>query len=158
MQSECTSQFEYPDELEKEADNDDDDGVASVTSSLHGACSVNSSTSQSLLGKRKSKTKSGAYFRAWSFQMIVKANFPPASSSTAGEKRKFLFEHLSLRTAHNRPTCVTCLTVFCDESHFSGPTSGVSEVVQKGAKRFVRITILAGYTLCSCPLGRLGGH
>ena len=36
--------------------------------------------------------------------------------------------------------------------------SGVSEVVQKGAKRFVRITILAGYTLCSCPLGRLGGH
>jgi hypothetical protein len=40
----------------------------------------------------------------------------------------------------------------------SGPLSGVSEVVQKGAKRFVRITILAGYKLCSCPLGRLGGH
>ena len=39
MQSECTSQLESPDELEKEADNDDDDGVASVTSS------VNSSTS-----------------------------------------------------------------------------------------------------------------
>ncbi len=36
--------------------------------------------------------------------------------------------------------------------------SDVSEVVLIGAKRFVRITILAGYKLCSCPLGRLGGH
>ena len=31
MQSECASQPESPDELEKEADMDDDDGVASVT-------------------------------------------------------------------------------------------------------------------------------
>ena len=79
MQSECASQPESPDELEKEADMDDDDGVASVTSGvLHGA--VNSSTSQSLLGKRKSRSKSGTHFRAWSFQMRVQANFPPASS------------------------------------------------------------------------------
>ena len=125
MQSECTSQLESPDELEKEADNDDDDGVASVTSSvLHGA--VNSSTSQSLLGKGKSKTKSGTYFRAWSFQMIVKANFPPASSSTAGEKRKFLFEHLSLRTAHNRPTCVTCLSFVTNRISQDLPIAQVS--------------------------------
>ena len=59
--------------------------------------------------------------------MRVKANFPPASS-TAGEKRTFLFEHLSVRTAHNRPTCVTSLTVFCDESHFSGPTDSAGLV------------------------------
>ena len=136
MQSECTSQLESPDELEKEADNDDDDGVASMTSSvLHGACSVHSSTSQSLLGKRKSKTKSGAYFRAksgayfraWSFQIRVQANFPPASS-TAGERRTFLFEHLSLCTAHKRPNCITSLTVFCDESHFSGHTDSAGLV------------------------------
>jgi hypothetical protein len=37
-------------------------------------------------------------------------------------------------------------------------SSDVSEAVQKGAKRFVCITILAGYKLCSCPLGQLGGH
>ncbi len=37
-------------------------------------------------------------------------------------------------------------------------TSDVSEVVQNGAKRFVRITILAGYKLCSSSLGRLGGY
>ena len=36
--------------------------------------------------------------------------------------------------------------------------SDVSEVVQNGAKRFMRITILAGYKLCSSYLGRLGGH
>ncbi len=41
---------------------------------------------------------------------------------------------------------------------FAVKTSDVSEVVQKGAKRFVRVTIIAGYKLCSCPLGRLGGH
>ena len=126
MQSECASQPESPDELEKEADNDDDDGVASVTSSvLHGA--VNSSTSQSLLGKRKSRSKSGTHFRAWSFQMRVQANLSPASS-TAGEMRRFLFYHLSLRTAHNRPNCVTSLTVFCDESHFSGHTDSAGLV------------------------------
>ena len=128
MQSECASQPESPDELEKEADNDDDDGVTSVTSSvLHGACSVNSSTSQSFLGKRKSRSKSGTHFRAWSFQMRVQANFPPASS-TAGERRTFLFEHLSLCTAHKRPNCVTSLTVFCDESHFSGHTDSAGLV------------------------------
>ena len=97
---------------------DDNDGVASVMSCsvLHGPPSVHSSTS---LGKRKSR--SGILFRAWSFQMSVKIEFSPASS-TAGEKRRFLFYHLSLRTGHNRPHCVTCLTVFCDESHFSGHT------------------------------------
>ena len=97
---------------------DDNDGVASVTSGsvLHGPPSVDSSTS---LWKRK--TRSGILFRAWSFQMSVKINFSPASS-TAGEKRRFLFEHLSHSTGHNRPSCVTCLTVFSDKSHFSGHT------------------------------------
>ncbi len=36
--------------------------------------------------------------------------------------------------------------------------SGVSEVVQNGAKWFVRTTILAGYKLCSSSLDRLGGQ
>ncbi len=53
--------------------------------------------------------------------MSVKIDFFPASS-TAGEQRTILFEHLNLRTGHDMPHCVTSLTVFCDESHFSGPT------------------------------------
>ena len=97
---------------------DDNDGVASVMSGsvLHGPPSVDSSTSL-----ERKRSRSGLLFRAWSFQMSVKIDFSPASS-TAGEKRRFLFYHLSLRTGHNRPHCVTCLTVFCDESHFSGHT------------------------------------
>ena len=97
---------------------DDNDGVASVTSGsvLHGPPSVDSSTSL-----ERKRSRSGILFRAWSFQMSVVIDFSPASS-TAGEKRRFLFYHLSLRTGHDRPHCVTCLTVFCDESHFSGHT------------------------------------
>ena len=118
MQSECASQPESQHESERGADMDDDDGVASVMSGsvLHGARSVNSSNS---LKKRKSR--SGIDFRAWSFQMSIKIDFSPASS-TAGEKRTILFEHLNLRTGHDRPHCVLGLTVFCDESHFSGHT------------------------------------
>jgi hypothetical protein len=120
MQSECASQAVDPvsAELQNEADMDDNDGVASVMSGsvLHGPPSVDSSTSL-----ERKRSRSGLLFRAWSFQMSVKIDFSPASS-TAGEKRTILFEHLSLRTGHDRPTCVTCFTVFCDESHFSGPT------------------------------------
>ena len=47
---------------------------------------------------------------------------------TAGEKRIFLREHFSLRTTNNRPNCVTCLTIFCDESHFSGHTDSAGLV------------------------------
>ena len=53
--------------------------------------------------------------------MSVKIDFSPASS-TAGKKRTILFEHLRLRTGHDQPHFVTSFTVFCDESHFSGPT------------------------------------
>ena len=103
---------------------DDNDGVASVTSGsvLHGPPSVDSSTSL-----ERKRSRSGVLFRAWSFQMSVVIDFSPASS-TAGEKRRFLFEHLSHRTGHNRPNCVTSLTVFCDESHFSGHTDSAGLV------------------------------
>ena len=118
MQSECASQAAGPvsAELENEADMDDNDGVASVTSGsvLHGPPSVDSSTSL-----ERKRSRSGILFRAWSFQISVKIDFSPASS-TAGEKRTILFEHL--RTGHDRPHCVLGLTVFCDESHFSGHT------------------------------------
>ncbi len=74
MQSECASQSESQHESERGEDMDDDDGAASVMSGsvLHGARSVNSSSS---LKKRKSR--SGIDFLAWSFQMIFKANFAP---------------------------------------------------------------------------------
>ena len=120
MQSECASQAAGPvsAELENEADMDDNDGVASVTSGsvLHGPPSVDSSTSL-----ERKRSRSGLLFRAWSFQMSVKIDFSPASS-TAGEKRTILFEHLRLRTGHDQPHFVTSFTVFCDESHFSGHT------------------------------------
>ena len=116
MQSECASQAAGP--VSAELENEADDGVASVTSDsvLHGPPSVDSSTSL-----ERKRSRSGILFRAWSFQMSVVIDFSPASS-TAGEKRTILFEHLNLRTGHDRPHCVTCLTVFCDESHFSGHT------------------------------------
>ena len=122
MQSECASQAAGP--VSAELENEADDGVASVTSDsvLHGPPSVaDSSDSLISLRKNKRKSRSGTFFRAWSFQMIVKINFSPASS-TAGEKRTILFEHLRLRTGHDQPHFVTSFTVFCDESHFSGPT------------------------------------
>ncbi len=69
MQSECASQAAGPDsaESEREADMDDDDGVALVMSCSvhHGPRSVDSSNS---LGKRKSR--SGTLFQAWNFQII----------------------------------------------------------------------------------------
>jgi hypothetical protein len=131
MQSECAFQAAGPvsAELENEADMDDNDGVASVMSGsvLHGPPSVDSSTSL-----ERKRPRSGIVFRAWSFQMSVKIDFPPAqippASFTAGGKRTFLVHHLSLCTAHNRPNCVTCVTVFCDESHFSGHTDSAGLV------------------------------
>ena len=120
MQSECASQAAGPvsAELQNEADMDDNDGVASVMSGsvLHGPPSVDSSTSL-----ERKRSRSGILFRAWSFQMSVKIDFSPASS-TAGKKRTILFEHLNLRTGHEMPHIVRSFTVFCDESHFSGHT------------------------------------
>jgi hypothetical protein len=50
-------------------------------------------------------------FSWWCFQLIT----------TAREKGKPLTGHISPRTRHHRPHSVTCVTVFCDESLFSGP-------------------------------------
>lgn len=125
MPSECAFQAACSDSTESEREAmDDDDGIASVMSDngLDGPSSVRSSIS---LGKRKSR--SGIFFRAWSFQMIVKADFPPAT--TTQERRKLLTEHLRARTGHDRPKCVTCVAVFCDESLFSGPTDGAGLVL-----------------------------
>ena len=137
MQSECASQAAGP--VSAELENEADDGVASVTSDsvLHGPPSVaDSSDSLISLRKNKRKSRSGTFFRAWSFQMIVKINFSPASS-TAGEKRTILFEHLRLRTGHDQPHFVTSFTVFCDESHFSGPTDSEG-LVSLGIQGYVQ--------------------
>ena len=140
MQSECASQAAGP--VSAELENEADDGVASVTSDsvLHGPPSVaDSSDSLISLRKNKRKSRSGILFRAWSFQISVKTvkiDFSPASS-TAGEKRIILFEHLSLRTGHERPDSVTSFTVFCDESHFSGPTDSEG-LVSLGIQGYVQ--------------------
>ena len=93
---------------------DDDDASASMmsTSELNGSSSANSS--------RKRKSKSGSYFRVWGFQLIVKADL--RHSNTTEGKGTLLTEHLRTRTGHSRPSCVTSLTVFCDELQFSGPS------------------------------------
>lgn len=93
---------------------DDDDASPSMmsTSELNGSSSANSS--------RKRKSKSGSYFRVWRFQLIVKADL--RHSNTTEGKGTLLTEHLRTRTGHSRPSCVTSLTVFCDELQFSGPS------------------------------------
>ena len=60
--------------------------------------------------------------------MSVQTDFSLAS--TAKEKRKILQQHLSLSTGHGMPKCVTCVTVFCDELHFSGLSDVVLVEIQ----------------------------
>ena len=57
---------------------------------------------------------------------MVRADLGPGT--TADEKRKLLTEHLRTRTGHTIPPCVTCVTVFCDESLFSVPPDGAGLV------------------------------
>ena len=58
-------------------------------------------------------------FRAWRFQLMVRANL--CNASTAVEKGTLLLEHLSLSTGHTKPHCVTGVVVFCNRSLFSQP-------------------------------------
>ncbi len=57
---------------------------------------------------------------------MIKANI--SHGTTAREKEKLLTEHISTRTGHKKPHCVTCVTVFCDELLLSGPTDGAGLV------------------------------
>jgi hypothetical protein len=107
------------------AGSDDDDCASMMsTSEVRGPSSANSS--------RKRKSTSGTEFRAWSFQLMVKADL--GHGTTAEETGKLLTEHLRTRTGHTQPSSVTCVAVFCDKSLFSGPpdSAGLVSIAVQG--------------------------
>ena len=91
-------------------EDNDDDGCDSISKG---------SGSSSAISRRKRPYLSGSQCRAWRFQLMVRANL--CNASTAVEKQTLLLQHLSLRTGHNMPDCVTGVVVFCDASLFSQP-------------------------------------
>ena len=76
------------------------------------------SNSLSSNGKKR-KSDCGPVFKAWSFQLMVKADL--CHGTSAVEKEKLLREHLSARTGNTRPLSVIGIVVFCDRSLFSQP-------------------------------------
>ena len=78
-----------------------------------------SGSSSSNSRKKRKSYQPGSECRAWRFQLMVRANL--CNASTAVEKQTLLLQHLSLRTGHNMPACVTGVVVFCDASLFSQP-------------------------------------
>ena len=74
----------------------------------------------------------GSQFRAWNFQLTVRADF--GHGTNAEEKGKLLTEHLSARTGHTMPSSVTCVAVFCDTSLFSVPpdSAGLVSIAVQG--------------------------
>ena len=74
------------------------------------------SNSLSSNGKKR-KSDCGPVFKAWSFQLMVKADL--CHGTSAVEKEKLLREHLSTRTGHDRPLSIIGVVVFCDQSLFS---------------------------------------
>ena len=91
-------------------EDNDDDGCDSISKG---------SGSSSSISRRKRPYLPGSQCRAWRFQLMVRANL--CNASTAVERQTLLLQHLSLRTGHNMPDCVTGVVVFCDASLFSQP-------------------------------------
>jgi hypothetical protein len=67
----------------------------------------------------KEKSESGTVCKAWSFQLMVKADL--CHGTAAVEKEKLLREQISACTGNNRPLSVIGVVVFCDRSLFSQP-------------------------------------
>ena len=88
-----------------------DDGASMADSADNG---LNSSA----ISKTAKRQRSGLLFRAWSFQMTVKANL--LHGTTTPEKIKLLTDQLSICTALTKPLSVTSLSTFCDDSLLSG--------------------------------------
>ena len=70
---------------------------------------------------KKRKSMSGSVYKAWSFQLTIKADFGSCTAGTAGEKGELLTEHLKTRTGHGLPSSVTSMAVFFDELLCSVP-------------------------------------
>ena len=95
------------------SDNDENDCF-----SMMGTSEVSKQILQ-ILAKKKSM--SGSVYKAWSFQLTIKADFGSCTAGTAGEQGKLLTEHLKTRTGHGLPSSVTSMAVFFDELLCSVP-------------------------------------
>ena len=121
-------------------EDNDDDGCDSISKG---------SGSSSSISRRKRPYLPGSQCRAWRFQLMVRANL--CNASTAVEKGNLLLEHLSLRTGHNMPKCVTGVVVFCDRSLFSQPpeSDGLVSIEMRGyvqARQATRVVYIGGLT------------
>ncbi len=96
------------------ASNESEDAVSSMLAS--NCDDANGSNDSAPMNKSK-RTKSGIMFRAWSFQVIVKADLSQGASTQ--DKARLLTEHLSNRTAHSIKTSFTSVSTFCYESQLS---------------------------------------
>ena len=108
------------------ATSDNGDDCVSITPQSEAGGSSSSSSG------RKRKSENGTVFRAWSFQLMVKADL--CNGTTAVEKEKILSEHLSARTGNNRPLSVIGVAFFCDRSLFSQPpeSDGLVSIEMRG--------------------------
>ena len=89
----------------------EDDGASMADSADDGSNS-------SAISKTAKRQRIGLLFRAWSFQMTVKANL--LHGTTTPEKRKLLTDQLSIRTALTKPLSVTSLSTLYYESLLPG--------------------------------------
>jgi hypothetical protein len=75
----------------------------------------------SALTTKPKRMRSGTWFRAWSFQVTLKADLSQGASTQ--DKARLLKEHLSNRTAHSIKTSFTSVSTFCYESQLSGQSN-----------------------------------
>ncbi len=97
--------------------NDSEDASSSMVAS--DSDDVNGSNGSALTTKPK-RTRSGTWFRVWSFQVTLKADLSQGASTQDKARLQNLKEHLSNSTAHSIKTSFTSVSTFCDESQLSG--------------------------------------
>jgi hypothetical protein len=93
-------------------DGSESGGDTSV--SIADSDTVDSLISTVLMRQTGTQSSRAPKFRAWSFQLTIKADF-----AGAVDKEKRLKEHISERTTINRPFCVTSQIAFYDTSLLS---------------------------------------
>ena len=99
------------------ASNASENASMVASDSEHQDCDEVSSNGSALISRPK-RQKRGIYFRAWSCQLTVTANF--LASTSIQERRKLLTELLANRAADEKPFSVTSISTFCNESELSG--------------------------------------
>jgi hypothetical protein len=114
------------------ASNESEDAVSSMLAS--DCDDANGSNGSAPMNKSK-RTKSGIMFRAWSFQVTVKADLSQGASTQ--DKARLLTEHLSNSTTHSMHSIKTSfisVSTFCDESQLSGQpdSNGLVSILIRG--------------------------